>query len=243
MPKRLIDFDALWTSKRLEKCAVRNRGLYLWIYGLADAGGSFESTNLRAIWAKVAVIRPDITQPALEKALKDFETHGLLYSWTERGNKYSHFVGSQKPGRLPPSSTRGRYYLVHPQPPTESLAAYDARYRSSGESRVESKAKSRANSKQGLGLGLGVGLGLGLGRGRGTRRAKRAGAEDGLSHFLRIKIPEPKTETKYPCPDCGSEFNETEFIKHGCQIERSTHDRSRQLYSLYTKSKPGGNTK
>jgi hypothetical protein len=42
MPSRIIDFDALWNSDKLRKLPVENRVDYLWIYGIADANGSFE---------------------------------------------------------------------------------------------------------------------------------------------------------------------------------------------------------
>ena len=54
MPKRVIDFDALWASDKLAACARWAQAEYAWLYGLADASGSFELTNLRVIWGRAA---------------------------------------------------------------------------------------------------------------------------------------------------------------------------------------------
>ena len=39
MPKRVIDFDALWASDKLASCAEWAQSEYAWLYGLADASG------------------------------------------------------------------------------------------------------------------------------------------------------------------------------------------------------------
>ncbi len=50
MPKRVIDFDAMWGSDKLASCAVWAQAEYAWADSLADASGCFEVTNLRVIW-------------------------------------------------------------------------------------------------------------------------------------------------------------------------------------------------
>jgi hypothetical protein len=39
MPKRVIDFDAMWGSDKLAACAPWAQAEYAWLYGLADASG------------------------------------------------------------------------------------------------------------------------------------------------------------------------------------------------------------
>jgi hypothetical protein len=67
MPKRVLDFDALWASDKLASCAEWAQSEYAWLYGLADAGGSFEMTNLRVIWGRVAAIRKNLTLERLKE--------------------------------------------------------------------------------------------------------------------------------------------------------------------------------
>ena len=40
MPKRVIDFDALWASNKLASCAEWAQCEYAWFYGLADAAAA-----------------------------------------------------------------------------------------------------------------------------------------------------------------------------------------------------------
>ena len=66
MPKRVIDFDAMWGSDKLASCAEWAQAEYAWLYGLADASGCFELTNLRVIWGRVAAIRRNLSLERLE---------------------------------------------------------------------------------------------------------------------------------------------------------------------------------
>jgi len=150
------------------------------MYGLADAGGSFELTNIRAIWLKVSAIRPNLTLRKVKSALEDFEKHGLLFTWNEKGKKFGHWVGSRKPGRLPKPSTINRYYLVCPQPPTESMAKYDSRFM--GDSgHVSDHDKVLVLEVEGNRNGIGFGIGA------QTSRATR----DRLSSLERILMENP----------------------------------------------------
>lgn len=110
MPKRVIDADAMWKSTKLGKCRDKSIPEYAWLYGLADANGNFELTNLRAIHSDAyASIRPNFTVHDLREVIDDFERHGLLFVWDEGIKKYGHWTGSEKPGRLPPRGQRPRY--------------------------------------------------------------------------------------------------------------------------------------
>jgi hypothetical protein len=133
MPKRVLDFDALWASDKLAACGEWAQSEYAWLYGLADASGSFEMTNLRVIWGRVAAIRKNLTLARLQDIFDEFIARGLLFSWEENGKRYGHWTGSDVPGRLPAPSWRVRLEKLAPPVPPESLAAYSARFGGSKE--------------------------------------------------------------------------------------------------------------
>jgi hypothetical protein len=128
MPKRVIDFDAMWASDKLASCAEWAQTEYAWLYGLADASGSFEMTNLRVIWGRVAAIRQNLTLERLEQVFEEFIARGLLFTWEENGKRYGHWTGSDVPGRLPPPSWRMRLERLAPPVPRAALAAYSGRF-------------------------------------------------------------------------------------------------------------------
>jgi hypothetical protein len=124
LPKRVIDFDAVWASDKLAHCAPWARAEYTWVYGLADANGSFELTNLRVIFGRAYAIREDISIEQLSRVLEEFQDKGLLFVWEENGKKYGHWTGSDVPGRLPPPSWRARLERLAPPVPRAALAQY-----------------------------------------------------------------------------------------------------------------------
>jgi hypothetical protein len=128
MPKRVIDFDAMWGSDKLAACAAWAQGEYAWLYGLADASGCFETTNLRVIWGRVAAIRANLTIERLEQVFAEFQDKGLLFVWEHEGKRYAHWTGSDVPGRLPPPSWRMRLEKFAPPVPKQRLAEYMARF-------------------------------------------------------------------------------------------------------------------
>jgi len=128
MPKRVIDFDAMWGSDKLASCAVWAQVEYAWLYGLADASGCFEVTNLRVIWGRVAAIRGNFTIERLEQVFAEFEDKGLLFIWEHEGKRYAHWTGSDVPGRLPPPSWRVRMEKYAPPVPKQRLAEYMGRF-------------------------------------------------------------------------------------------------------------------
>ncbi len=128
MPKRVIDFDAMWASDKLASCAEWAQAEYAWLYGLADASGSFELTNLRVIWGRVAAVRKNLSLERLEQVFDEFIARGLLFVWEENGKRYGHWTGSDQPGRLPPPSWRARLERLAPPVPQEALAAYTAQF-------------------------------------------------------------------------------------------------------------------
>jgi hypothetical protein len=128
MPKRVIDFDAMWGSDKLAACAAWAQAEYAWLYGLADASGCFEVTNLRVIWGRVAAIRGNLTIERLEQVFAEFQDKGLLFVWEHEGKRYAHWTGSDVPGRLPPPSWRMRLERFAPPVPKQRLAEYMARF-------------------------------------------------------------------------------------------------------------------
>ncbi len=130
MPKRVLDFDALWASDKIAALPGWAQAEYAWLYGLADASGSFELTNLRVIWGRVAAIRKDLTLERLEEIFQRFIEGGLLFTWQTGGKRYGHWTGSDVPGRLPPPSWRARLERLAPPVPRQELAAYMSRFSS-----------------------------------------------------------------------------------------------------------------
>jgi hypothetical protein len=128
MPKRVLDFDAMWGSDKLAACAAWAQGEYAWLYGLADASGCFEITNLRVIWGRVAAIRGDFTIERLEQVFAEFQDKGLLFVWEHEGKRYAHWTGSDVPGRLPPPSWRMRLERFAPPVPKQKLTEYMSRF-------------------------------------------------------------------------------------------------------------------
>jgi hypothetical protein len=128
MPKRVIDFDAMWGSDKLAACAEWAQAEYAWLYGLADASGCFEMTNLRVIWGRVAAIRRNLSLERLEQIFQEFHAQGLLFVWEENGKRYGHWTGSDVPGRLPPPSWRMRLERLAPPVPKQQLAEFMSRF-------------------------------------------------------------------------------------------------------------------
>jgi hypothetical protein len=143
MPKRVIDFDALWGSDKIAACAEWAQAEYAWLYGLADPSGCFELTNLRVIWGRVAAIRRNLTIERLEQVFEEFQDKGLLFVWELDGKRYGHWTGSDVPGRLPPPSWRMRLERLAPAIPKQLLAEYVSRF-----------ARGRAASPRGFASGV-----------------------------------------------------------------------------------------
>jgi len=130
VPKRVLDFEAMWASDKLAACAAWAQAEYAWLYGLADANGSFELTNLRVIWGRVAAIRENLSLERLEQVFAEFHDKGLLFVWEENGKKYGHWTNCKKTGRLPRASRRSSRYekVFAPPVPEASYRAYLSRF-------------------------------------------------------------------------------------------------------------------
>jgi hypothetical protein len=224
----MIDFDSLWASEKLAACESSIRVEYVWLYGLADANGSFE-LNMRSIHSRVSAIRPRLTL-----------RRGLLFTWSANGKRYGHWTGSDRPGRLPKLSERHRYKKLATDIPKERLADYESRFRRDGVAR---------RSPLGVGVGLGcdqegdgegVGekapeaLGVGVAAASLTPSASRpeSASENPLAKAASVSSPlpfrktnEPTPRTTHPtgwclCEYCQKEFaNSGEFTKHDCSAK------------------------
>jgi hypothetical protein len=128
MPKRVIDFDARWGSDKLTSCEEWAQAEYAWLYGLADASGCFELTNLRVIWGRVAAIRRNLSLERLEQIFHEFQDKGLLFVWEENGKRYGHWTGSDVPGRLPAPSWRVRLERLAQPVPKQQLVEFMPRF-------------------------------------------------------------------------------------------------------------------
>lgn len=204
MPSRMIDYDNLWNSDKLAACPEDVILEYAWLYGLADANGSFE-LNFRSIWSRVSAIRPKLKLAKLERVFEEFERHGLLFVWIgENGKRFGHWTGSDRPGRLPPTKERYRYKKFAPPVPIEELSEYESRFNSRCESRPASPPDSRSTSPTGVGVGVGVGLdwkGVGEGAGEGggveggtEHESKATATQNAKASFPFIEKPENQTK-------------------------------------------------
>lgn len=124
MPPHVLQFEAMWSSDKLAACASWAQAEYAWLYGLADVNGSFELTNLRVLWGKVAAIRKELSIERLEQVFDEFTSRGLLFIWERDGKKFGHWTGSDQPGRLLPPALRKRYRPGAPPVPKNELRAY-----------------------------------------------------------------------------------------------------------------------
>jgi hypothetical protein len=139
MPKRVIDFDAMWASDKLAACAEWAQVEYAWLYGLADCNGCFELTNLRVIWGRVAAVRKNLSLERVAQVFDEFHDKGLLFRWSDGGKRYGHWTGSDVPGRLPPPSWRNRLERLAPPVPRAALEEYVAAHARVGATQCETE--------------------------------------------------------------------------------------------------------
>src|ERR1700722_6811071 len=86
MPKRVIDFDAMWGSDKLAACAEWAQAEYAWFYGLADASGGFELTNLRGIWDGLPRYVATSRSSGLNKCSANFTTRDCCLCGSTKEN-------------------------------------------------------------------------------------------------------------------------------------------------------------
>ena len=197
MPKRVLDFDALWASDKLASCAEWAQSEYAWLYGLADASGSFEITNLRVIWGRVAAIRKNFTLERLQEIFDEFIARGLLFTWEENGKRYGHWTGSDVPGRLPRHSWRMRLEKLAPPVPCEALASYSARFGGSKETMVAEAGAGLQSDELYDGTPAEISPKFEEGHARFTHEREDAHAQD---RDLGLDLDSEKEREKQVCP-------------------------------------------
>jgi hypothetical protein len=108
MPKRIIDGEAIWSSKKLSNVQpARFRAEYTNLLPLALANGVFECEPRLIFTTVYAYNREDIALADVIAMLGEFERAKMLYRWEEQGKTWGYWVGIES--RLPEQSKRTRY--------------------------------------------------------------------------------------------------------------------------------------
>lgn len=168
MPSRVINGDALWTSRKIAQVEpLEFRSEYSWMYAVAESNGVFE-LDARAIWARCyAFARPNIDFTKVEAILTEFERVKLLFPFEQDGHSYAYWTGSNRPGRRPRKSWLDRQRKngnLPPDPPEAELQAFLTKEDSppARRERVDN-VQEHAGGVSGFGLGTGTGRGVGEG--------------------------------------------------------------------------------
>lgn len=185
MPKRVVDGEGVWRSKKIKMMKIEYRAEYANLIPLAEANGVFEA-DTEAIWADVyAFNRPDISVDAVGDILDELERVGLLRRWQENGKTWGYWEGIEKSGRLPKPSEVVKYKNLPPPP-------------ISGDS-AETKPKNSDHPAAGIGIGIGIGLGSGTGLGIGLELEEQN--EDGQDMNIKnLKASMTTIAARYRTP-------------------------------------------
>ena len=212
MPKRVLDGEALWRSKKLRQVQpVKFRAEYANLLPLALSTGSFEC-DADTIWTDVyAFNRPDVTPEDVAAILDEYEKVKLLFRWTVDGKTWGYWVGIDKEGRLPTGTT----YLhakKGPLPPAEAYKAFtgvDRIERSlTGQEPVADRQGKGSGSGLGLGKGSGLGFGLGVGVPTSTSSNLNSQTNERSSNSQTLNPTPTPTSTPTPEPDAPAYLNE-----------------------------------
>jgi hypothetical protein len=119
MPKRIVDGEGLWGSKKVLALKEGNRAEYANLLPLAEANGTFE-LDPRKIWLRVyGYNRPSVTMDFVYALLEDLAAAELLLAWEEEEKFYGFWDGQDKVGRLPGPSEQKKYKSLPPDPPLD----------------------------------------------------------------------------------------------------------------------------
>jgi hypothetical protein len=132
VPKRVLDGEGFWGSRKLRRCPVWIRREYPYLYPLADCNGNFE-LDIPVILGKLKPNRPDLSVRKLETIFKTFENEGVAFVWNHNKvgqRQYVHWTGSERVGRLPRLSRRSNKYekRLAPPLPQKEYEAYLQRF-------------------------------------------------------------------------------------------------------------------
>lgn len=126
MPKRVVDGDAVWRSKKLKLMHPQFRAEYANLVPLAEANGVFE-VDADRIWSDVySYNRDEISVETVEEILANLEEVGLLRVWEEDRKVWGYWEGIHKSGRLPKASELSKYKNLPPNPPPEKSISGDS---------------------------------------------------------------------------------------------------------------------
>lgn len=169
MPKRIIDGDALWKSKKLLQVEPESfRPEFANLIPLALANGTFEC-DARVIWSHVySYNRPTFTPQMVNAMLDELERVKILFRWkTPDGGTWGTWVGNQKPGRLPSRSDIKKGEKVGAEIPQDLLRKFleSPQGFSAGNDLAVTGRTPGGDSAHGFGVGSGFGNGSGMGSG------------------------------------------------------------------------------
>jgi hypothetical protein len=119
MPKRIVDGEGLWGSKKVLTLKEENKAEYANLLPLAEANGTFE-LDPRKIWLRVyGYNRQNVSMEFVYYLLEDLASSGLLLAWEEDEKVYGFWDGQDKIGRLPGPSEQKKYKSLPPDPPLD----------------------------------------------------------------------------------------------------------------------------
>lgn len=210
MAKRILDGEAMWSSKKIASLPEAYRAEYSWLHSLAAANGVFERDD-RVIWAKCyAITRPNKSPDDVTAILNDFIAVKLLFPWSAEGKEWLYWTNSDRPGRLPRKSWQERERKngrLPPDPPQDTLQTF--LHESAHQGRAANTAgPCKSVPGSGLGSGLGTGSGIPSSEAGASDKAKKPITQSGqetnleavrpLATLLAQRILEnnPKTELR-----------------------------------------------
>ena len=94
MPTRLIH-ESLCTSRSLAQCSAKAQDAYVRFLLYADNFGCFE-IDAQVMRGSLWPLRKDISAKMIDQFLGEYETHGMLQTWTGEGKRYGHFLNWPK---------------------------------------------------------------------------------------------------------------------------------------------------
>jgi hypothetical protein len=168
VPKRVVDGEAIATSRKLKALPKDLRLHYPYLLTLAMANGTFRC-DPEEVWAQRYVyLMPDFDIDQVRELLDAFEAKKLLYRWVEDGEAWGFWVGIDKPGRLPSEKRRKeRHEKEGKKPPMPRIRAWLF----GAETGITQQGANRD-----IGSGFGSGFGMGSGFGPETRSAEETPA-------------------------------------------------------------------
>lgn len=184
MPKRVVDGEAIWSSRKLKSVPEDYRLHYANWIPMADVDGVFEA-DPDIIWSRVyAFLCPNISANFVNGILASFIDSGLVRVWKTDNKMLGYFIGIEKPGRLPSEEHKRRYKDRSP------IASDKADNLVSGKDLAPCREipGNSGNMPEGFGLGFGVGLGMeGYGR-EGNEMSFKTKITDTARRVLHVRL-------------------------------------------------------